>query len=328
MPGHKGLMRRFSSVVIGLGQIGQGYDYDCQDDAYILTHATGFTYHDGYELIAGVDPDKVQCERFEKKFGQPAYTDVQTLLSQHQPEVIAIAVPTSLHYQVFQEVMSCQPRAVLCEKPIATCVGDAKNMLSLAEENHCALVVNYIRRFEPGVLALKRTIQSGDLGEIYKGTVWYSKGLLNNGSHFVDLLRFLLGEVTNIQIIEKGRKWDGKDPEPDVCLRFGQTSVCFLAAREECFSIGEIVLIGTQGMIHYAGGGGVIEVRKTQPDTVYRGYTILNQAKQTIPTASNRYQWHVLEALYHHLTEKTPLNSDGKSASETLAVIEVVFELL
>ena len=321
-------MQKLAAVVLGLGQIGQGYDYDHPDDSLILTHATGFAYHEAYELVAAVDPDPFQRERFEKKFGRPAYRDVQTLLSQHQPEMVSIAVPTASHYQVFQEVMSCQPRAVLCEKPIATCVRDAKRMVALAEENECALVVNYIRRFEPGVLELKRAIQSGDVGEIYKGTVWYSKGLLNNGSHFLDLLRFLLGDVTHIHIIDKGRKWNGKDPEPDVCLRFGETSVCFLAAREECFSIGEIVLIGTQGMIHYAGGGGVIEVRKTQPDTVYRGYTILNQAKQTIPTASNRYQWHVLEALYHHLTEKTPLNSDGKSATEILAVIEDVFELL
>lgn len=321
-------MRRFSSVVIGLGQIGQGYDYDCRDDAFILTHATGFTYHDGYELIAGVDPDNVQRERFEKKFNRPAYMDVQAMTVQHQPEVFSIGVPTASHCQVFKEIMHCQPRAVLCEKPIATCVRDAKHMLSLAEETECSLVVNYIRRFEPGVLTLKQAIEAKGIGDIYKGMVWYSKGLLNNGSHFVDLLRFLLGDVTHIRIIEKGRKWDGKDPEPDVCLHFSQIPVYFLAAREECFSFGEIALIGTHGLIRYAGGGTVIEIRKTQPDPVHPGYTILSQAKQTIPTASNRYQWYVLEALYCHLTEKTPLNSDGKSATETLAVIEDVFELL
>lgn len=314
--------------MIGLGQIGQGYDYDHLRDALIVTHATGFAHHEGYQLVAAVDPDRVQRERFEKKFGRPAYADIQALMSQYQPEVVSIGVPTACHFQVFEAVMRCGPRAVLCEKPIATCVADAKRMVSLAEENRCALLVNYMRRFDPGVLALKRAIQNGDFGEIYKGTVWYSKGLLNNGSHFVDLLRFFLGDVTQVQLVEKGRKWDGQDPEPDICLHFGNAKVYFLAAREECFSIGEMALVATRGMIRYAERGAVIEVRTTQPDPVYPGYTTLRQERQTIPTDLKRYQWHVLEALYHHLTDNIPLNSDGKSATETLAVIEDAFELL
>lgn len=321
-------MQKFSSVVLGLGQIGQGYDYDHPDDSLILTHATGFAYHEAYELVAAVDPDRVKRERFEKKFGQPAYPDVQTLLTQHQPEVLSIAVTTPLHYQVFQEVIHCQPRAVLCEKPIATCVKDAKCMVALAEENKCALLLNYIRRFEPGVLALKQVIQERQLGQIYKGTVWYGKGLLNNGSHFVDLLRFLLGDVVEIQILNRGRKWDDQDPEPDVCIRFGETAIFFLSAREEYFSVGDMELIGTQGKIRYAEGGTIIELRKTEPDPVFPGYTILGQEKRIIPSDLKRYQWHVLDHLHRHLLYGTPLYSDGKSATETLEVIENVVALL
>jgi len=319
-------MRKFSSAVIGLGRIGQEYDYSNADDSTVLTHAAGFAYHEGFDLLGAVDPDETQRVRFEKKFGRPAYANLQTLMLHHEPEVFSIGVPTSHHFQIFQEVINYLPLAVLCEKPIAACVVDARNMLSMAEENNCALLVNYIRRFDPGVLALRSAIQNRDFGEIYKGTVWYTKGFMNNGSHFVDLARFLLGETTHFRIIEKGRDWAGEDPEPDVCVRFGKTSMYFLAAKEECFLLAGMELIGTKGMITYKESGTIIEYRKTIPHPVFSGYIVLSQEKQTIPTDLKRYQWHVLEALYQNLTKGTPLNSDGKSATDTLAVVESIFE--
>jgi len=75
------------------------------------------------------------------------------------------------------------------------------------------------------------------LREIYKGVVWYGKGMRNNGSHFVDLMRFLLGEASDPRLLCEGRAWNGTDPEPDVKARFGGADVHFLAAREECFTI-------------------------------------------------------------------------------------------
>ena len=314
-------MRRFTAAVVGLGQIGQGYDYDKTDDAFVLTHSQGFIHHYGFELIAGVDPDMTQCKRFEEKFRRPAYEDLQALMAHHQPEIFSIGVPTQKHYPVFCEIMLAKPRAVLCEKPIAASLSDARSMVEIAKSNRCSLLVNYMRRFEPGVLILKQILQNKDFGEPYKGNVWYSKGMLNNGSHFLDLLRFLLGEVTQIRVVQKGRRWDGADPEPDVCLDYGGIQVYFLSAREECFSIGEMALVCTKGLISYGESGSLIEARRVDPDDVYSCYTTLGQKRESIPTDLNRYQWHVVDHLYHHLTRGAPLNSDGESALETLRVI-------
>jgi len=321
-------LKKLSSAVIGLGQIGQGYDYDLADDTFIKTHATGFDYHEAFELVAGVDPDLAQRKRFQKKFNRSAYPNVQSLFKNHKLEVISIGVPTDLHYKVFKEVISCRPIAVLCEKPIASSVKQARRMLELAEENKCALVVNYARRFDPGVLLLKKIIQNEEIGEIYKGTAWYSKGLLNNGSHFVDLLLFLLGGVSEIKILNKGRKWDNKDPEPDVCIRFGTSSIYFLSGREECFFMGDIELVGTQGTIRYTEGGANIEIRKTQPHPIYPGHAILGPDRKDITGCLKRYQWYVLENLSQHLFGKSSLNSDGRTATETLEAIVRIFSLL
>ena len=314
----------YTAAVIGLGRIGQGYDYDRCDDTIIATHASAYARHPGYELLAAVDPDPFQRERFEVKFKRPAYADLSLLMAQHRPDIFSIAVPVGHHLSVFQDLIRYKPVAVICEKPITVSVADARLMQTLAEHHQCTLAVNYMRRFEPGSIALRSIIRSGELGGFFKGVVWYSKGLLNNGSHFIDLLHFWLGGVTHVEVMEEGRKWDGLDPEPDVCIRFDDTPVYFLAGREECFSVGEINLFGSDGTICYADSGNRIELHRTCPHPVFEGYTILSPDKEVIATDLKRYQWHVLEGLYNHLAGGAALNSTGKSATETLEVVELV----
>lgn len=319
---------RFSAAVVGLGRIGQGYDYDCQDGSVIMTHASGFALHDGYELLAGVDPDPRQRQRFEAKFAQPAYPDVAALMSRHQPDVVSIGIPTDRHFAGFREVLDGDPRAILCEKPIAASLDDARQMVSLAEKRGCVLAVNYQRRFEPGVHALKRAIENGELGEIDKGVVWYSKGILNTASHYVDLLHFLLGDSDGNGISDEGPEPTCADPEPDVWLQFGRCRVFFLADHGDFFRSGEMMLTATKAVIRYLEGGAVIEIRAAEPVAAERGPSVAPGKPWLIPTDSSRCQWHVLDGLYRHLTQGRPLSSAGTTATATLAVIEEIRQRL
>ena len=315
---------RYAAAVIGLGKIGQGFDYDDQDGSHIMTHAGGFLHHPGFDLVGGVDADEKQRHCFVEKFKCPAFATIDDLYDYVHPAVVSIAVPTQYHYNVFQRVIIDRPLAVLCEKPIAGSVTDAEKMVDLAQHSRCSLLVNFIRRFEPGVLTLKQAIDDGSIGDIYKGTVWYTKGFLNNGSHFLDLLRFLLGDVVCFRILNKGGKFQNDDPEPDVCIRIGKADIVFLAGRHDCFSMADIELVGTGGVVRYSDGGRVIDYQKLELDPVYKGYFNLTRNKFSIPTDIYRYQWHVLEGLYSHLTAGTPLASDGQSALASLVTIEEI----
>lgn len=320
-------MSLFSAAVIGLGQIGMGYDYGSPDRSTMITHASGFAGHGGFSLAAAVDPDPLQRERFFAKYDRPAYSTVAELLAHCSPDVLSLAVPTAAHCRIFGELVAARPRAILCEKPIAANVADAGEMLALAEASGCSLLVNYMRRFEPGVLSLRESLRRGDLGTIYKGSVWYTKGLLNNGSHFIDLLQFLLGEVSGFQVISAGCSGGGCDVEPDVMIRIGDAEVYFLAGREACFSQAQVELIGTRGRILYSAGGAVIETQMSEPDPEYPGYLGLG-VPWSIATDMSRYQWHVLEALHQHLVAGAPLPSDGASALKTLSVVERIVKSL
>lgn len=318
-------MKCYSAAVVGLGNIGQGYDYDSEE--LILTHARAFARHPGFELLAGVDPDAIQRERFEQQYHRPAYPDCATLLAAAKPEVMAVSVPTALHAATFAQIIASRPQAVLCEKPLALTLADAQGMVTTAAAAGCALAVNYVRRSDPGVQELKRAIAARQYGGIYKGVAWYSKGLRNNGTHLVDLLRYLLGDAEGFALLDRGRKWEQLDPEPDFRIRFGATEVYFLSAREECFSHFRIELLATDGCLVYAEGGSEVSARRACDDAVFSGYRQLDTQSRRFCADMGRYQRHALETLYQHLNSGTALASDGASALATQELVENIINL-
>lgn len=321
-------MKVFNSAVIGLGNIGAGYDYAYQEGERILTHAAGFRYHKQYKLVGGVDPDKEKRGKFTKKYGVKAFSTIRELYDNLSCEVISIAVSTHLHYEVFCEVIAHKPIAVLCEKPISNDLHKATQMVDIAHKANCILAVNYMRRCDPGVARLKKLITSGRYGKFYKGFVWYSKGLLNNGSHYLDLLNFLFGSVRNVRLINRGHKWNNLDPEPDFQIQFDDCMIYFSAVKEEYYTLGEIELIGTKGKIRYASEGKLIECWGCQNDTEFEGYTILKNTPLVINTGMHRYEWYVLQNLAKFIQgESKILLSSGESALETLAIIERILRL-
>lgn len=318
-------MRRLTAAVIGLGKIGLRLDLEAADATRVATHARAFAIHPGYQLVAGIDPDATGRSLFERHYRLPAFPDVADMLAAGiRPEVCSIAVPTPLHARIYEEVIALRPAAVLCEKPLAERVVEAERMVAAAEDCGCLLAVNYMRRFDPGVLVLRSLIADGVLGDIYKGCAWYSKGLLNNGSHVVDLLAFLLGESGAVQVLQAGRIWDGHDPEPDFALRFGTANILFLATREECFSYIGFELIGTEGVLRYTDAGHRIEFRRARTEPSLPGYRVLSPEVEMLQTDLKRYQWHAVDALHRCLNEGAPLHSSGKSALETLRTIDRV----
>jgi len=318
-------VRRFDAVVAGLGNVGLRYDLSVTDGERVTSHARAFAMHPGYRLVAGIDPAEEGCALLEQHYKVPAFPDVAAMLSAGiRPEVWSIAVPTPLHFQFFEDIVALRPAAILCEKPLAENVTEGERMVAAAAKCNCALAVNYMRRFEPGVLALRRLIAEGALGEIYKGSAWYSKGLLNNGSHVIDLLSFLLGEAGSIQVLDVGRRWEGRDPEPDICLSFGTARVGLLAAREECFSHIGFEIVGAGGTVRYIDGGHRIELRRAREEPALPGYRILAPEVEVLPTDLKRYQWHTVDALHRHLENGDPLHSSGASALETLRTIDHV----
>ena len=312
-------------VIVGLGQIGMGYDLGLDAKQYIYSHARAFSLHPSFYLVAAVDPDSKQRDIFSQTFHAPAYATVEAALTSHQPQLVVISTPTPLHKETLQAVLlHARPVAVLCEKPLSYSVTDGQWMVDACADAGVRLYVNYMRRSAPGFIEIKKRLDSGEIKTPVKGVVWYSKGFLHNGSHFVNLMEYWLGAMQSSTLINKGRSWSQTDAEPDVSIKFEKGEVVFLAAWEEKFSHYTVELLSPSGRLICANGGEIIEWQPVQTDGSST-HPSLSCSPVVIESGMARYQWHVADQLAHSLMGTVAEICSGKQAFDTLKLSGDVF---
>lgn len=313
------MSERHRALVIGLGQIGMGYDLKLDPTTHVYTHAQAFSAHEAFELAGGVDPDPARRQEFEKKFGARAFEDAKTALTASKPDVVAVAGPTAAHGSLVTEILEhAKPKAILCEKPLSHELHEAEDLVARCERRGVKLFVNYMRRADPGVVEIERRIHGGLIATPVKGICWYSKGFLHNGSHFFNLLERWLGPMGRFSIIDKGRTWNGEEPEPDVRVQFRDGVIDFIAAREEDFSHYTVELISSTGRMRYEEGGRLIEWQGVVSDPFIPGYRVLDVKPERVPSGRDRSQWHIAEQLAAALAERTFHLCTGAEALVTL----------
>ena len=316
------------ALVVGLGQIGMGYDYHCSTDDFIATHARALYLHPNFELVGGVDSSLQRREMFSNKYSRPAYESLIAALEKHKPELVVIATPTTKHAEIFwQLIESSSLRLILFEKPIAMELEEAERMLETAKHTNIAIAVNYIRRYDLGIQKLLNRINSGELGFPLKVYVWYRKGIFNNGSHIINMISPLFGDMLNIKIISHGRLWDGWDPEPDLKLDFEKGEVYYFAGHEEDFSYTQVEIIGSKGKVVYDQKG-EIYWWTTESDPSFPNYTILSHNAEKILTGMRRFQYNVFQNLSDFLSNNSKLHCDGEAGLQTMQVLNEIQEKL
>lgn len=316
-----------SCVIIGLGKIGMDYDFDLTGESAIYTHARAIAVHPGFRLVGAVDVSPGQRARFVQRYAVPAFDQVDVALRQLQPDMVVIATSSESHAAILAKVVnSCRPKLVLCEKPLAYEPDEARRMLEMCEKAGIEMFVNYIRRTDPGVVEIKRRIDIGEISVPVKVNAWYSKGILNNGSHFINLLELWLGDISAATIINPGRLWDNHDPEPDVKVQFDLGIVVFRSAWEEAFSHYCIELLSRSGRLRYDKGGEAIEWQGVHADPNFQGYSILAEQRELIANGMGIYQWHVYDQICKHLAGAATTLCTGRQALKTLEAIDLIIK--
>ena len=177
------------------------------------------------------DPSAQARERFNAVYSCPVFADVEAYFQcpgLQELDLVVVAVPPALQPSLVVQLLArCSPRMLLLEKPVAINV-EAAERLRQACNRHPKLVVavNYIRRYLPVVLELQSQLKAGHLGELLHGRLVYGKGLLSNGSHFVNLMAWL-GPLRSGSVVEKGPGFAGFDQRPRLSsLRPSTTTQC------------------------------------------------------------------------------------------------------
>lgn len=203
-------------VLIGAGGISK---------AYAQAFADGLPF----KLVGVADIRLEAAQEVAAIVDAQAFDDIELMCAELQPTAAVVCTPPNTHADICIELMNLGIH-VLCEKPLAITSHDARRMISAADNNDVVFTMGSKFRFVEDVQEARRVIESGKLGEIvlFENTFagycdmsqrWNSNPeisgggvLIDNGTHSIDIMRFLLGSVTELQVVE-GRRIQNLDVE-------------------------------------------------------------------------------------------------------------------
>jgi predicted dehydrogenase len=184
------------------------------------THARAALAIPGVELAAIFGDNAEKVHRLSKAYGATPYTDFNSFLAHRPMTFVVIGSPSGVHAAQGIEAAR-RGLHVLTEKPIDISTRKTDELILETDKAGVKLGVIYQDRFKPGIQFLKQLYTSGKLGKPilaearvkwYRPPEYYSQSrwrgvtavdgggaLMNQGIHTVDLLLWLLGDVTAVQ---------------------------------------------------------------------------------------------------------------------------------
>lgn len=320
--------KTFRAGIVGCGRIASDFADDPKMRGDIFTHAEAYSTCKDTILVAVCDKDPEQLARCgERWMVSSCYLDLQEMVRIESLDIISVATPDSTHYQVIKNILSIpnSSKVILCEKPLATSLKEAEEIVRLARENEVILAVMYMRRHAKNFQALKDFISSGRLGNIQAISGWYTKGIYHNGTHWFDALRFLAGEVAWL-IAWNNLANDLEDPTLDVVLGLKSGCIASLrAADSKAFTIFEMDILGTKGRIRILDSGYQIEYSKVMNSKRYSGYKELGLSSASFGDRKN-LMLHAVEDIVRTLKIGTAVQCSGEDGIEVLRIAEAAIE--
>ncbi|MCD6282156.1 Gfo/Idh/MocA family oxidoreductase [bacterium] len=206
------------------------------------------------ELVGVADIDESVAElaaihnvRFHK--------DYQELLKQ-APELVSIAVPTSLHVEVALAALEAGCH-LLIEKPISNTLDSAGAIIESAKERGRKVFVGHVERFNPAVIALKDAISSGKLGEVhsisnlrvgaYNRRIFDTGIILDLGSHDIDLISYLYSRKAEAVFALGAAKIHEYEDHAAISLKFAQSAAGYIELSWlSPYKVRKMFVVGTE----------------------------------------------------------------------------------
>jgi predicted dehydrogenase len=305
-------------LIVGCGNIAGGFDSTRDPRLPPLSHAGAYRGHGGFRLLACVEPDSERRLSFMKRWAvSSGFASLGELQSTFEPgsfDVVSLCSPTSAHAEQLRATLALRPRLVFCEKPVTPSLAETAELVQLFEEASVPLAVNHTRRWAPDVQRLAQELKAGAWGAVRSAVGTYNKGVLNNGSHLVDLLHLLLGPLTLDQAGVPVADFWPDDPTVPALLRTLEGIPVHLAtAHAHDAAVFELQLTTERAVITMEDGGLSWRVRRVIDSPVFAGYRVLDGGEWQ-PGEYQHSTSLAVSNLHDHLKHDQPLASDGHSA--------------
>lgn len=160
------------------------------------THAKAMKQAGMVELVALCDLDEQIVGELAHEYGEiPVYTDISQMLAEVEPDIVCLAVPTSAHAPLAVQAARAGVKGILCEKPMAKNLAEARNMIEACRRSGTKLIVNHQRRTVPTLIKMRELVESGGIGEVYLIRASCPGDIMTDGTHAIDSIRFLAGDA-------------------------------------------------------------------------------------------------------------------------------------
>ena len=186
---------------------------------------------DRYRLVAVANRTRAKAEAFADMAGldqDAVYSDYRDMLARRDLDVVLLALPPEFNYKIARAAAEAG-LDIICEKPIATTLTNAHEMAAVPQEHGVRLLIAENFRYDAAVQKARELIDDGRVAlpfmvsyqfmqpvppdDEIAGRPWrqnpvHAGGIFSDhGVHMIDVLRYLLGEVSAVQVF--GRDMSG-----------------------------------------------------------------------------------------------------------------------
>lgn len=228
-------------------------------------------------LVAVSDEVAARARSTGEKYHVPAFSSYQAMLAETEADAAVVCTPSGLHPR--HGIMAAERGLhVICEKPMATRLEEADQLVKACDEAGVHLFVVKQNRMNPGIQLLKRAMELGRFGRVYMASVrvlwnrpqayydmapwrgtWEFDGgaFMNQASHYVDLIQWLMGPVESVsaKIATLARRIETEDTGAAI-LRFRNGALGVLETTMLTFPRnleGSITILGERGTVQIGG---------------------------------------------------------------------------
>jgi predicted dehydrogenase len=247
-----------------------------------LIHLPNLKSHPGAVTAAICGRNLARAEEMARKYSIPnVYTDYHEMLRSGNLDAVVVAVPDDLHHPMTMAALDAGLH-VLCEKPLAFNVIQAREMLAKAESVGVKHMTCFTYRWLPEYRYLQRLVQEGYIGQCYNAHFEYvadyarsaayqwkwdcqhGLGALGDlGSHMIDMAHWVVGDVARVQASLRvrfskprpvGQPYEQANETADLTLQFangalGTICVSTVASQGSRGQVRRITLHGERGTL-------------------------------------------------------------------------------
>ena len=225
--------------IVGAGAIAQSYAQACDHSNRVELRAVADCRGDAAQALAEAN----RCA---------AFASAEQMIEEMELDAVLVCTPPASHCEICCSMLE-RGLHVLCEKPLSIDSESARRMVETAERTNRVFTMASKFRYVTDVAAAKSLVASGVIGElvlfenVFAGRVnmahrWNSNPaisgggvLIDNGTHSLDITRYFLGELAEVQVIEGHRIQNL--PVEDTVKLFARSKLEVLASIDLSWSV-------------------------------------------------------------------------------------------